>query len=794
METQNGRAAAPRGARFRDRRMRAFGDLLKKNRTALLRGICLHAAALGTGFLLSNVRVGEMLSPFAAAFCAGAPDRFFLSAAIGASLGAFAFHDALQTLKYIGAAVLILLFRAAGRVFDRRGRSLLLRPAAAFFGVLLSAAAILLTRVPQPETVLLALCESLIALAACAFWQRTFALLPDVRNLFSAAPGDVAAALFCGAQILRAGAAFAVYGVSPARMLSFYLLLLFAYGAGETAGALTGIAAGLTLGLTPEQTHLIYALPAAGILCGLARGAGKFATALGFLLCDVLFLILKGEESAAFAAVIEAGVAAAVFLALPDKLTGALTERIRPLSGAQYETESNTLLRIRLFRMAGAAKEIYESIHAVCRLAAKEETPYAAQIPELAKKTACADCSKRAYCWERAGALTKRAFAEATDAVLKNGRLYPDTLPERLTVTCRAADAVCDAFNAQYAAFAARLTVRQEVFEVKETAAAQFRSISGLLTSAAAEICGDRVCEPFFRKRFADALQAAGIETRALSVWTDKSGRYTAETICSAPPKTTDEGALLARIYEKTGVRFAPPVRGGTTEAGAALCFVEAPPLRVDFCKRSAPRVGEQLCGDACEGFADAAGGFCCVLSDGMGSGAEAAVNAGMTCSLLGKLLRAGIRSDAAISAVNAALLVNASEELLATVDICRVDLFTGRAVFLKAGGAASYVRKDGRSVVIERASLPLGILRETKFERTDIALSPDDAIVMMSDGASLLTPHYVKSVFLREPELEASSLCDRFLAEARRRAAPDRSDDVTVACLRVLRSTAQEP
>ena len=80
---------------------------------ALIKRALPHAAAAVCGFLLTNVGVGTGLSPFAAAFAAAAPGGLAVSAALGASLGAYVFFDALNSLKYIGAAVLVLLFRDA---------------------------------------------------------------------------------------------------------------------------------------------------------------------------------------------------------------------------------------------------------------------------------------------------------------------------------------------------------------------------------------------------------------------------------------------------------------------------------------------------------------------------------------------------------------------------------------------------------------------------------------------------------------------------------------------------------
>ena len=99
-----------------------------------------------------------------------------------------------------------------------------------------------------------------------------------------------------------------------------------------------------------------------------------------------------------------------------------------------------------------------------------------------------------------------------------------------------------------------------------------------------------------------------------------------------------------------------------------------------------------RISGDCYEYFADPRGFAHIILSDGMGSGGRAAVDSIMTCNFVLKLIKAGFGFDAALKFINSALLVKAGDESLATLDIGCIDLYTGTAEFLKAGGAASFL------------------------------------------------------------------------------------------------------
>ena len=63
------------------------------------------------GFFLSDISFESDISPFAAAFAAGAQSLYLIPAGIGAAIGAFVFCQPVNTLKYVGAILLIMLFK-----------------------------------------------------------------------------------------------------------------------------------------------------------------------------------------------------------------------------------------------------------------------------------------------------------------------------------------------------------------------------------------------------------------------------------------------------------------------------------------------------------------------------------------------------------------------------------------------------------------------------------------------------------------------------------------------------------
>ncbi|MBQ9082521.1 MAG: SpoIIE family protein phosphatase, partial [Clostridia bacterium] len=194
---------------------------------------------------------------------------------------------------------------------------------------------------------------------------------------------------------------------------------------------------------------------------------------------------------------------------------------------------------------------------------------------------------------------------------------------------------------------------------------------------------------------------------------------------------------------------------------------------------------GAQMCGDHYEFFHDGSGRAVMVLSDGMGSGGRAAVDSAMTCGILSRLVLSGLGYDCALRMINSSLYVKSGDESLATVDIATVDLYTGQAVFRKAGAAAGFVRRGTEVEVIDLASLPAGILQDVRFASTERALQPGDWVVLVSDGAVVNGTEWLTEC-IRSAEGTPQELSDAILQCAAQQRKDGHDDDVTAAVLRL--------
>lgn len=160
------------------------------------------------------------------------------------------------------------------------------------------------------------------------------------------------------------------------------------------------------------------------------------------------------------------------------------------------------------------------------------------------------------------------------------------------------------------------------------------------------------------------------------------------------------------------------------------------------------------------------------ILCDGIGTGYRARAQSRTAAAMAKSLIEAGVRVDNAVELLNIALNLKGGEGGSA-VDIMQLNLFSGKGLITKAGGAASALLSKGDSKIISGASLPLGVVKDIKTTSQEIEIKAGDRLIIASDGVSLRA-----DILEAAENMSAKEYANFLLAHSRRQ------DDKTVVCL----------
>ncbi len=177
-------------------------------------------------------------------------------------------------------------------------------------------------------------------------------------------------------------------------------------------------------------------------------------------------------------------------------------------------------------------------------------------------------------------------------------------------------------------------------------------------------------------------------------------------------------------------------------------------------------------------------------ITDAMGHGVGAALNATLCVGSLRNTRYAGASLLGQVAVANQALAEHAVDvgiEDFVTGLIGRLDLGAGSIELVNAGHVAPYLARGGSVVEIELpVDLPLGLLADTGYRSSHVALEPGDRLVFVTDGmlerhaAGLDLPKEITGTLGLHPREAVRALADRVLDTTGGKL----TDDATVLCL----------
>ena len=763
----------------------SFWDRLRQTAGQYRHAGEMAAAAVG-GVVFSSAQILGGITPFGVALAAAVPEELFLPALFGALFGYLWFPAPGSTMEYAAAILLLGGVRwtlSTGSLWRRIPQApAVLAGGCMLAGGLASAFALGGT----PDRLLMAVAVSMLTAGSAWFFARSLVIL---RSRVASAYQEELGCLYVTFLLLTAGLArITALGISVGRVLASAGVLLFAVAGGPAGGAVMGVGAGLVaLALGKESAFLMGSYAAGGLLAGAASRFGRIPTALCYLVVTALVSVTSPTARMLQISLAENLLACLIVLVLPARVVQ-FVQPAREGTAAQTSAE-RMALRMRMERFAQALREIGETTREVSRKLNSMHLCSVEDVWQHTLDTVCRKCPRRYRCWQSEFDQTMDAVNNCMLILRREGQLESGQIPAPLREVCRVPDELAAALTAGYVRYQAELGSRRKVSQIRGVVTDQFEGLAMLVEELSGRwesyCCRDSRLE----EKAQSCLTAQGLDPGEICCSLDRENRLLMD--CEINPlklPRLDKTALALEMGELLGRELELP-RVRTVGGHAYLSWQERAVYTVDWGSSQLTETGSKITGDAYRSLTTDTGRFVLILSDGMGTGGNAAVDSAMTSDLLRRLLEAGVGCDAALKIVNSALLLKSGEETLATADVAAVDLFTGRAEFYKAGAAPTFLVKNGRAGYVQSDSLPAGILEGAAFEKSSLTLREGDRLVLVSDGVTATGADWVKSQLEAGASSSPQQLAESLAKTARERQQPGREDDITVLVAELVRS-----
>ncbi len=582
----------------------------------------------------------------------------------------------------------------------------------------------------------------------------------------------------CASLLLGAGGA-SLFGISLSLVLACFGAVFFS----QKWGILRGVAVALVLSLGTLSLSYIPALAAMALAVALLHKIGLFYALFAACVGGTAVAFLIEGQAALIGFLPEATVSVALawplYKHLPAfvALVGEERRHTRAEAARAAERRGRSMRRMEMFSQAYASlAEVFS------RMADAAARPSEGEYKEAARAVFsryCQGCAGYGGCWERGERNAARA-SECLGEQYARGIPPPEVrLPESMMRSCGFYPRISSDIREACAAL-------EENKRAKERAgvfARNYRMTADMLAEAARRELSE--CEEDYSlgRAAGRVFSEMGTPARQVSVFGGRR-RFVVASGVRWDATRASEDELRGRLEEVCHCRLAPPTYESAAGGGMRVRLESERRFSVT-CHQAGAARGREISGDAFSTFEGEGDYFYALLSDGMGSGREAAVTAGLCGAFLRQTLAAGATKGTALRALNG-VLCERGTECSATVDLLELDLLYGRACFVKSGAAASYILRGDSLFRIRSGTVPIGILEALDAEKIRFDVSDGDLIVMLSDGISQSTEDaaWLCELLTAAPRPDLETLAERILDGARTHA--DRTDDMTVALLEV--------
>ena len=738
-------------------------------------------------FLLAAVLAGAELMGGHALFALALvgvcePGLEGLAALLGAALGYLTFRGVVEGLRYIAASMMVYAVSLAlgeFEIFRRRW----------FMPAVCAALNGLVGFVYQSAagwgrgTGIGFVTEVALTAGTVCLYRQAFDVWEKRRPGGEFTVRQGAGVLMLCATLMMALARVTVAGdYSLGRVLCVPIVMLCAWKGGVGLGAAAGVAAGLAMGFSagqPAWYTLVYALP--GLFTGIFTKQSRLMCAAAYVLSGAAAILWTWEAGPGAAFGWETAAGAAIFLVLPDKLLRRAAGLIRQEEPEGEDGRARQFTAGQLRQTAEAFRAVAGGLHTAFQAPAEPNDGDAARIFDRAADKVCVKCKQKERCWQREYQATKTALADALTPMLDRGAGAMEDFPPHFSSRCIRFDTFLMAANGELAALLHRRRYDSRVRESRKAVCAQYGHMAAVLDRAAAELSQEPAVDVRRQRLVKQRMAALGLEGRC-AVWSDQYGHLQIEVDGPGAEQLGREGEL-----GRLGAILGCPLRELDCRRGWVR-LAQREPLMAVAGVASADREGQSVSGDAGVWFKDSAGVLNFLLCDGMGSGSEAREDSDTALRLLEKFLRAGLEPEEALNTVGEALALRGEEQGgFTTVDLLRVDLFSGKGAVYKLGAAPTYLRRGGAVERLVGESLPAGVSAGPGGgpDVFQLALDAGDCVVLVSDGVTTgRDDRWVQQLLEDFDGLSPQELAGRVLKESGGRSGS--GDDRTVIAIKL--------
>ena len=537
------------------------------------------------------------------------------------------------------------------------------------------------------------------------------------------------------AMLVSAASPISIFGFKLVEIIAFILILLYGWENGAILGATTGLMIGLTYTcLCDVSMAFVVAVAFSGFISGLLRKFGKISVIIAFIAGNIYISYYSNGMTQINTVACEVLVASVVLFFMPKYVERKL-DNLFDLGKGLEAVKNNLLSPTKEAKQKiGAVSEVFSNLADITVQTNKETEK---ETADVIKKyilsyvnNTCFACENINDCIEKENLdQTAEFLAER----LENGEPIEQ---EMLRFKCRNSKVIIDNLYDIYNNMKVTRILKQRELENIEKVSKQYKEVSKLLNTIAENIKEGELVKDESQKKLREELKFYGF-----NVYEDEFNRdtdsveYTFVTdILTNIDKQKKQISQLASNILEQNMTIKLILNISKTEK-SKIKLVSTPRYNIKTEIISEKKSGEMVSGDTYLQMELQDLRKLTVISDGVGSGKDAAKSSTAVVNILERLLSGGFNEEKAIEIVNSIIKLKGDDELYATLDASIINEKDGECFFIKLGAAPTYLIENGKVVTITSTTIPVGLVDNTDYIPICKKLNDGDFIIQVSDG-----------------------------------------------------------
>lgn len=761
--------------KFLDRKITAKPYELLKNITSLL-----------IGYFSSQVGFFNGSYPLSSAFCASftSPMRVLLCG-IGSVIGLVVPTINESAMYYISAIAIIVFLKL---LTELAFSTLNLTHSSVWYSAIgLSCSTIftLLSTTVETQIVFRCFADVIISLASAYFISNVIEISKS-NPTFNSLTATEQISLFAVISTLLLCINIHISSVSIANALALLLIITISYCSDEISAVISSTVFCVILCVMQQDYSNIILFSSTGLLGALVCNKSKPACVATLFVSYILTMTAYNKQPPKISLLVQTVVIPSLFILIPKQVFDKIS---KIFSQKPLLAKTDALRRDMVNRMnfaSSALREVSKTVNTAAEQLSKINLPTLSAVFDSTRNQICSNCTFEKNCFGKLKNTTMSAFKEICN-LYRNNRLFDyKSLPKKWSDKCLEPERVANTICTGYENYLSKIQAEQRLQEIRNAVSDQMDMLSCTLKDLSIEFDSYEQYDVIHAQKTESSLRRMGFKPIDVSCRVDSNNRMTVEiSVRKSDIRSINKTALINRVTAVCGREFDLPIIADSGNY-VLITICEKTMYKVDFGAAQHSYKNSKLCGDTFSHFNDSKGNSITLLSDGMGSGGRACVDSTMMSGLMSRLLLAGFGFNSALRLVNSAMLFKSSDESLATVDITSIDLFTGKAVFYKAGACESTIIRGNKVTKANCKNLPAGILREVNFDVSETKLSEGDLIIMISDGALYDDDDRIEEVAKKICRKSAQEIAEIILDNVISERNDGHEDDITIIVIKL--------